>query len=483
LNLRILSAIGIASILLSGCVSQEAAQSPDAEPVSTPAPENPPHWADSVELCDTALVDTSFAISDGAKEILCGTDGQVPSSPLPSSTQDSNPEICEIKDVSSSRKRFPVESLVVGFPRKFHNIESTGPQKFSVIPVQFYDLKGSNSELISHREQVEKFADYYSKVSAGRLEIEISMADTWFDLPGSQSDYSVSAEEYRSAYGDRIVAMRKKWMMDGVAVADPVMDFTGTQMVIFVLPEGQNALGLTLQAFYGGDLVYEGKSNEGNIRNLMVIGMPETPKHLHWAYYAHEVGHAISLPDWYSSNFDEKPEDNVPIGPMSTFEMMSSGWGPSFTMSAWTRWLSDWLDESQFFCQDYETFEPASFSLLNIDSEEVGRKAVIIRTSDTKAVIVESRRVQDIDEGPTTRSRNGVLVYTIDTSISHGEGALALVLPEGRGLVYPYPDSGGEASLDAVLYLGNSVSIEGLTVSVNETSLDFDLVSISKNQQ
>jgi hypothetical protein len=37
--------------------------------------------------------------------------------------------------------------------------------------------------------------------------------------------------------------------------------------------------------------------------------------------------------------------------------------------------------------------------------------------------------------------------------------------------------------LDAVLYLGNAVSIEGLTVSVNETSLDFDLVSISKNQQ
>jgi hypothetical protein len=103
----------------------------------------------------------------------------------------------------------------------------------------------------------------------------------------------------------------------------------------------------------------------------------------------------------------------------------------------------------------------------------------MIRTSETEAVIIESRREQEWDEGPTSRKRDGVLVTKIDTTVNHGKGALALQVPEGRGLIYSYADSGGVGSIDATLFLGNSVEVDGLIIEVNETGAT-DVVSITK---
>lgn len=473
-----LSASAVAVLVLAGCGFQPSSeQGSKPEPISSNATSEEALWWAGADACDTPEVDTFHGLDGIVREPDCRTDGQWAEPALDLSTQLSSPEICEIPDLSEERSRYPENAMIVGFPRKSHNIDPVGWHKVSVVPVQFEDLKGSIGHLIEHRAQVQEFSDYYAKVSGGKLVFEVDMHDSWLTLPGVQADYSVSATEYQDSYGQRTVEMREKWMRDGVALADPYMDFTGTDIIIFVMPRNQRVLGATLQAFYGGDLQYMGQSEEGEIRNLFVIGMPGTPMRMYWAYYAHETGHTLSLPDWYSFNFGETDELQNPIGPMSTFEMMSSNWGPSLTMSAWTRWLAGWLDPEQFKCFSVDAFEAGSFELVDIDSERPGLKAVMIRTSESTALIVESRREQAFDEGPTARSRDGVLVYEIDTRVSHGQGALRLVMPEGRGMVYSYPQASGEPSLDAVLYQGNIVEHDGLRVVVNELG-ETDLVSI-----
>lgn len=466
--------------LLAGCAAEEVSE-PVEEATESPSSNTEiTTWWPGVADCDSEEIDT-FEAEDGViREATCRTDGQLIATPaLAQSTQTSSPAMCEIEDVSPERIQFGDTAMIVGFPRKSHNIDPIGSPKISAVPVQFPDLSGSAAQLRGHREQLEKFASYYREVSHGKLNFEVDMLDEWLTMPAEQSEYSVTAAEYRDSYGDRIVAMREKWMKDGVALADPYMDFTGTDIIVFLLPDRQKALDLTLQAFYGGDLRYKGQSDEGEIRNLFVIGMPETPMRMYWAYYAHETGHTLSLPDWYSFNFGDTDESGNTIGPMSTFEMMSSNWGPSLTMSAWSRWLMGWLETDEFFCGDRETFEDASFVLDDIDSGPGTFKSVMLRTSDTTALIVESRREQPFDEGPTSRSRGGVIVYEIDTTLSHGQGALRLVMPEGRGLIYSYPGAGGEPSLDAVLYQGNSVEHSGFRVTVNEIA-EFDTVSIQR---
>ena len=429
--------------------------------------------------CDTPEVDTNHSFDGVVRAVDCETDAQTPNPALERSRQASDLAKCEVPDKSSERQRYGNTAMIVGFPRKSHNIDQIGNHKVSVVPVQFEDLSGNQKDLEVHREQVEKFADYYDKVSFGKLNFEIDMHDSWLTLPGVQADYSVTADQYQDSYGDRIVSMREKWMRDGVALADPFMDFSGTRIIIFVLPENQKALELTLQAFYGGDLQYEGQSEEGPIKNLFAIGMPQTDSRMYWAYYAHETGHTLSLPDLYAFNFGAQSEDGNAVGPMSTFDMMSNNWGPTLTMGAWIRWLAGWFDDNQVFCQDFENFESGSFELQPIDNDSNGLKTVMIRTSETEAVIIESRREQQWDEGPTSRKRDGVLVTKIDTTVNHGKGALALQVPEGRGLIYSYADSGGVGSIDATLFLGNSVEVDGLIIEVNETGAT-DVVSITK---
>jgi hypothetical protein len=56
---------------------------------------------------------------------------------------------------------------------------------------------------------------------------------------------------------------------------------------------------------------------------------------------------------------------------------------------------------------------------------------------------------------------------------------MALVPPAGRGLYYPYENGGGQPQLDAMLYVGNSVLVEGLKITLNSSGIR-DIVSISK---
>jgi hypothetical protein len=158
---------------------------------------------------------------------------------------------------------------------------------------------------------------------------------------------------------------------------------------------------------------------------------------------------------------------------------MSTQGGPSRTMSLWSRFLMGWTQDSHFYCADYSQFQDTSLSLSPIDQVDNEMKGAIFPVSASRAVIVESRRETIYDE-KTTRSRNGVIVYTVDTTINHGEGTLSLVPPQGRGLYYPYPGSAGQPQLDAMLYVGNSVSVEGLTITLNASG-DTDLVSVKKD--
>lgn len=429
--------------------------------------------------CDTKAVDTNMpAISQkNVMVVACAEDRQTPSSALARSTQSSTPAICEINDVSQERLKF--NTLMVGFPRHTNNIASVGKVKVTVLPVDWADFPGTDKPQQTFKVELDKYRDYYKMVSYGKLELNLQVSDRWFRLPGKMLDYKVTEEDYRQPYSERTKEQKTKLFQNGVSAADPFVDFTNTDMVIFLLPPGQSALDVTLQAFWNGDLPKPAESNEGLLKNFMVAGNA-FPQRMYWSYWAHEFGHGIMLPDWYvnSGNFGNYETLQIPIGPFSGYDLMSTNGGPSMTMSVWSRWMMNWLDNSNIFCSDYASFKSSSFVLDPIDNQNKKLKSVIIRVSETKAVLIESRRKTGFDE-PTLRSRNGVLVYTIDTSIGHGEGAKVLVAPKGRGLYYPFKGKAGAPQLDAILYLGNFVETNGLRITVNAVGAT-DIVSIEK---
>jgi M6 family metalloprotease-like protein len=429
--------------------------------------------------CDSSRVDTRVdsLSQSNVINVSCPEDAQTPAAPLDFDATPSDPSICELTDVSSGRMRF--NSLMVGFPRTTSNLESTGNYKITVIPLDWSDFAGKGKPSTVHRAAVDKFATYYQEMSYGKLNLEVNFADQWFRLPGKMADYKVTESDYQNTYSEQTKAQKTRLFHGGVKVSDSSVDFSNTAIVVFVLPSGQTAIDLTLQGFWASDLPSPALSDEGLLKNFFTAGNAFPIKQA-WSYYAHEFGHTIMLPDYYlqSGNFGNDALIPIPTGPFSGFDMMSTQGGPSRTMSLWSRWMMNWLSPSNLYCGDLSTLKDTSLTLHPIDQIDSNLKGAIIKISDSKAVVVESRRETKYDE-KTTRSRNGVIVYTIDTAINHGEGPMALVPPAGRGLYYPYKNGGGQPQLDAMLYVGNSVLIEGLKITLNSSGIR-DIVSISK---
>ena len=86
----------------------------------------------------------------------------------------------------------------------------------------------------------------------------------------------------------------------------------------------------------------------------------------------------------------------------------------------------------------------------------------------TKALVVESRRAIGIDNKIT---KSGALVYIVDSSVQSGNGPVK---------VYPNSVSTDPRYLRAPRAVGESVTVEGITVSVTSATSAGDTVSITR---
>jgi hypothetical protein len=164
--------------------------------------------------------------------------------------------------------------------------------------------------------------------------------------------------------------------------------------------------------------------------------------------------------------------------PFLGLDLMANQEGDSRELSGWLRFVAGWLDDEKVYCQELSTLKNNDITLVPISGSDNGIKMVVVPVSATKAVIIESRRENKFSCKMPSK-RNGILVYTYDASLMHGEDFLKPVFPEGRAdentsncLVVPYPNP--------ILYKGQKISVEGISIEVID-SLNYDKIKISRN--
>ena len=383
---------------------------------------------------------------------------QAPSQPS------ANIELCKIKEDNSNRRRFD-NSLPTGFPAStFPFATKTGTVKWALIPLDFPDLAGEANFRSRVDEQMKLTSEWFDTVSEGKFKVEWVVLDKWVRIPNPTSEYKIPYSDNL----ERVPNAVKLWN-NAMTESDKVFDFTGIQTVNFILPKGQDFVQEGLQGFPWQPEVKAVVTNEGSVSSFSIFGKHfDKLNRKYWSYWVHEFGHAMALPHVGSSR-----EPNPFLG----LDIMGNQDGESKELSGWMRFVAGWLDDERVYCKQLSDLESTEITLVPLNDANNGVKMVVVPLSQTKAIVIESRRENKFSCTMPSK-RNGVLAYIYDATLSHGENFLQPI-STGRWALESSSDCPVTPYPNPILYKGDKISVEGVTIEVVD-SLNYDKIKISK---
>jgi M6 family metalloprotease-like protein len=400
---------------------------------------------------------SNFFIKD-TDPVMQGITYSLPSQPS------SDVSLCKIKEKSINRPRFE-NSLPTGFPAStFPFATKTGTVKWALVPIDFSDIKGEPNFRSRVDDQMKLLSEWFNTVSEGKFNVEWVVAEKWTTLPGKSSDYKIEFSDGP----DRSPEIAEFWRK-AISETDKSFDYTNVQTVNFILPLAQTVVSEGLQGFPWEQAVKNYVTAEGKVSSFSIPGVFFNEyNRQYWSYWAHEFGHAMGMPHIGSSRTPN---------PFLSLDLMGNQDGYTKELSGWLRFVAGWLDDEKVYCQEVQNLTTTDLTLVPLSSNLSGLKMVVIPLSDSRALIVESRRETKFSCTMPTK-KNGVLTYLYDATQSHAENFLIPLTPSGRTNessldcpIAPYPDP--------ILRQGEKKIFEGITIEVLE-SKDMDRIRISK---
>ena len=361
---------------------------------------------------------------------------------------------CQLQEPSAGRG----QGFMVGFPAITTNLPFTGKLTIGLVPVDFSDAPGTYSPLPEAQIQMDLFSSWIERQSEGRVSVTFRTSSVWSRVQSASTSYGLE----RSGWGTRLA-------QEAVIAADAVFDFSGLSAVFFYLPrtiEGV-AEGFNQNDGSNGQRI---TSNEGEIRFWFGAGRYFYREgYSVFSYWAHEIMHSFGMVDLYVrgwSSFDPQP--------MRGYDIMTNQ-DYAQTLSTWSRFLISWIADNQIYCIRSTSVTSTDVTLVPVERNTDGYKAVMVPLTSTKILIVESRRREYFSNGFPIGS-DGPIAYVVDVSVGNGLGTNVLQIPSGHETIRP---PGLPPMYDAFIRKGESITTGGVTVTVTESG-DYDTVRISK---
>jgi len=329
-------------------------------------------------------------------------------------------------------------TIGLGFPRAETASPSLGAVSIKVLFVDFPDApaRSTTEEILT---TVAPSADLFETISYGRITLEFDPVHTWYRMSQPANSYSFAEYDTHLTY-----------IQEALALADPDTDFSTADVVYILASDGINLDASAAFSTGDGEFMIDGVE-------LFAVNTSSEDYTDESVYkiFAHELGHSFGLIDLYE--YDNEDDSHRFTG---EFDLMGNVWGTAPEMMAYHRWMLNWLDDDQIYCQE----ESENQILLTPVETAGGLKAVIVPLSESSAVAVESRRALGYD---ADIYEEGALVYLIDSTFESGTGGIVV-----------YPDL-GEDNWEAPLSVGESVTVSGVTIEVLEATEEGERVSVT----
>jgi hypothetical protein len=253
--------------------------------------------------------------------------------------------------------------------------------------------------------------------------------------------------------------------------ADPLVDFSLFDVVYVLSPKEIPSSSIA----YGpaGPLRPNNglPTNDGQVINISLSGADAwsggAVSGNSWKWISHETGHLFGLHDLYTTNATQTYSATY-----GQWDLMSETFTQGvIEINSWNRYLLDWLSDSQVVCLDVTTISSAGREVLidPIERNNSLTKSVVIKVSDSKIIVVESRRNEGFDV--MTSGKEGVLIYTVEMNIDSQKGGWK---------VQRRPGSVDPKFTDAALRAGEKIVTNGVTIEVLSRDANGDRVKISK---
>ena len=377
--------------------------------------------------------------------------------PTPSPSPSSSPSPIKTENTSLTACKLQVldgrgDVAIGGFPRISDRLKSLGKVITKVIFVDFSDQRAVMSPEDAFAK-VKQSADLFTELSYSRMQFTFEPTFKWYHMSGTAKSYAPLNQSF---------AHQRGYMAEAISMADPEVDFSKADAILILANPDARDTGTSGPAFtpiFGSGFFLDG--------NYISNGATSAYDLNNWKYIwlNHEFGHTLGLVDLYAF----KPEDSTNpydyhrfVGEFSLMGLSSlDSNSPGYL--AWERWLLGWVDDSQIYCMN----EQSTSQLINPVERSGGLKAVIVPISTSKVVVVESRRAEGVDKN---LKKSGALVYVVDSSIQSGYGPVK---------VFP-ADRSDPRRLQSPRAEGESVTVEGVTITVKKSSSDGDLVEVKR---
>ncbi len=343
-----------------------------------------------------------------------------------------------------------------------------GPRVSAVMLfVDFPDLHASESTTQLYQQLVPASRAWFSEVSYGHLDLEVTPVQRWYRLPRGSRDYGLG--------GSLSFESQRSFIAAAVAAADADFDFSPYQVVYVVAAKGSPLPRSPAFHTYAGDGV---RADGAELRYGATFG-EDIRGDARYASHVlvHETGHVLGLPDLY----------DVPNAVFWTLFRFAGGWDmmswndPGAHFLAWEKWKLGWLDPAQLTCLS----GPGRLTTTLTPLERAGGlKAIVLPTGPSSAYVVEARRRIGQD---SRLCKEGVLVYSVDSTVRSGYGPVRVHAAKADtsldsvnrcGPLYNAPFSTGSGNVAhfenasagvSVKVLGSGAS--GYRVRVTRTSL------------